>query len=124
MGDHSSIFCIPLLLVGRLNVYFKSDWSQEAPGGFSPADIREAATQFYMGDKSRTSGRHHGMGLYIAESAAQQHGGALMLENASSGAGRGMADIKDDPCIVKGSSFLILLGILTTATILLMSGRI
>jgi signal transduction histidine kinase len=56
--------------------------------GFSPADLREAATQFYMGDQSRTSGQHHGMGLYIAESAAQQHGGSLTLENASSGGGR------------------------------------
>ncbi|SEU09537.1 HAMP domain-containing protein [Paenibacillus sp. NFR01] len=56
--------------------------------GFSAADLREAATQFYMGDRSRTSGRHHGMGLYIAESAAQQHGGTLTLENAPSGGGR------------------------------------
>lgn len=56
--------------------------------GFSAVDLREAATQFYIGDRSRTSGRHHGMGLYIAASAAQQHGGTLALENAPSGGGR------------------------------------
>lgn len=57
--------------------------------GFSPAGLREAASQFYMGDQSRSSGKHHGMGLYIAESAAQQHGGTLKLENAApSGGGR------------------------------------
>ncbi|CAH1195039.1 Phosphotransferase RcsD [Paenibacillus auburnensis] len=57
--------------------------------GFSPADLKEAATQFYRGDQSRTSGKHHGMGLYIAKSAAQLHGGSLTLDNVSpSGGGR------------------------------------
>lgn len=69
----------------RSAVYFTVT---DTGGGFSPADLREAAAQFYMGDRSRTSGRHHGMGLYIAESAAQQHGGSLTLENAASGGGR------------------------------------
>ncbi len=53
--------------------------------GFSPAELREAAAQFYMGDRSRASGRHHGMGLSITESAAQQHGGKLLLENTPAG---------------------------------------
>ncbi|WP_235775294.1 MULTISPECIES: sensor histidine kinase [Paenibacillus] len=57
--------------------------------GFSPADLKEAATQFYRGDPSRSSGNHHGMGLYIAASAAQHHGGTLTLENdASTGGGK------------------------------------
>lgn len=47
--------------------------------GFSSTDLKEAATQFYRGDQSRSSGNHHGMGLYIAESAAQQHGGSLTI---------------------------------------------
>ncbi len=65
--------------------------------GFSPAGLREAATQFYMGDLSRSSGKHHGMGLYIAESAAQQHGGTLTLENAApSGGGRVTVRITPD----------------------------
>lgn len=65
--------------------------------GFSPAGLREAASQFYMGDQSRSSGKHHGMGLYIAESAAQQHGGTLTLENAApSGGAKVTVRIKTD----------------------------
>ncbi|WP_054941599.1 HAMP domain-containing sensor histidine kinase [Paenibacillus ihuae] len=57
--------------------------------GFSPADLKEAANQFYRGDQSRSSGKHHGMGLYIAKSAAQLHGGSLTLDNVSpSGGGK------------------------------------
>lgn len=57
--------------------------------GFSPTDLKEAATQFYRGDQSRSSGNHHGMGLYIAESAAKQHGGSLAIANMpSSGGGK------------------------------------
>lgn len=57
--------------------------------GFSAADLREATNQFYRGDPSRSSGNHHGMGLYIARSVAEQHGGSLRLSNVSpSGGGK------------------------------------
>ncbi|WP_342476395.1 HAMP domain-containing sensor histidine kinase [Paenibacillus sp. FSL H7-0350] len=57
--------------------------------GFSAADLREATNQFYRGDPSRSSGDHHGMGLYIARSVAEQHGGSLSLSNAApSGGGK------------------------------------
>ncbi|AIQ55436.1 ATP-binding protein [Paenibacillus sp. FSL R7-0331] len=47
------------------------------------------------GGTTDISGKHHGMGLYIAESAAQQHGGTLTLENvAPSGGGRVTVRIK------------------------------
>ncbi|MFB8376217.1 HAMP domain-containing sensor histidine kinase [Paenibacillus taichungensis] len=56
--------------------------------GFSPADLKDAANQFYRGDQSRKSGNHHhGMGLYIAQSAAQEHRGSLSLDNVSPSGG-------------------------------------
>lgn len=50
--------------------------------GFSKNDLKEASRQFYMGDKSRTSKFHYGMGLFIAKSIAEQHGGAITIANS------------------------------------------
>jgi len=50
--------------------------------GFSPEAKAHAMEQFYMGDQSRTSKAHYGIGLYLAYSVAKQHGGGLLLENA------------------------------------------
>lgn len=50
--------------------------------GFSPEDLKQASTQFYRGDKSRSSRSHFGMGLFIAKSVAKQHGGALSIANS------------------------------------------
>lgn len=60
--------------------------------GFSPEAKAHAAEQFYMDDQSRTSKAHYGIGLYVASSVAEQHGGGLLLENASD-TGGGMATI-------------------------------
>lgn len=88
---------------GRVALVVRSDGAAvyftvaDTGSGFSAAGLREAASQFYMGDQSRTSGRHHGMGLSIAESAAQQHGGALTLENdAATGGGRVTLSIRNE----------------------------
>ena len=51
-------------------------------GGFTPEALHHAQKQFFMGDKSRTSNMHFGMGLYITSSIIKQHGGQLVLSNS------------------------------------------
>jgi signal transduction histidine kinase len=61
--------------------------------GFSTNDIQQAARQFYMGDKSRTSNAHYGMGLFITNSIAEQHDGKLSIANSTT-TGGGMVTIE------------------------------
>lgn len=51
-------------------------------GGFTPETLHHAQEQFFMGDKSRTSNMHFGMGLYITSSIIKQHDGQLVLSNS------------------------------------------
>jgi len=50
--------------------------------GFSSGDIKSATRQFYMGDSSRASKIHFGMGLYITQSFVKLHGGSLNIANS------------------------------------------
>lgn len=50
--------------------------------GFSSEDIKSATKQLYMGDYSRASKIHYGIGLYIAESIVTLHGGTLHIANS------------------------------------------
>ncbi|MFT5871529.1 MAG: signal transduction histidine kinase [Clostridium sp.] len=50
--------------------------------GFSSEDIKLCTNQFYMGDCSRASKIHFGIGLYIAESFVNLHGGTLHIANS------------------------------------------
>jgi signal transduction histidine kinase len=57
--------------------------------GFSADDLKQATQQFYMGDRSRSSNTHYGMGLFIAKSITEQHKGILTITNSAvSGGGQ------------------------------------
>jgi signal transduction histidine kinase len=51
--------------------------------GFSNIDLKQAQSQFYMGDASRSQSFHYGIGLYIADSIVKQHHGSLHIGNSS-----------------------------------------
>ena len=50
--------------------------------GFSPEALKRATEQFYMGEQSRHSKSHYGIGLYVADSIIAKHGGQLILSNS------------------------------------------
>ncbi|MGG6313666.1 HAMP domain-containing sensor histidine kinase [Paenibacillus macerans] len=50
--------------------------------GFSPEALKRAAEQFYIGDPSRRTDGHYGMGLYITEFIVRLHGGELHIANS------------------------------------------
>lgn len=57
--------------------------------GFSEDALKYGTEQFYMGDLSRHADSHYGIGLFMADLAAKQHGGQLLLENSpETGGGR------------------------------------
>lgn len=51
--------------------------------GFSKADLKQATTQFYMGDSSRNLKNHFGIGLYVTESIVKLHKGILNISNSA-----------------------------------------
>ncbi|MBZ9607493.1 HAMP domain-containing histidine kinase [Clostridium estertheticum] len=50
--------------------------------GFSKGDIKSATKQFYMGDCSRASKSHYGIGLHITQSFVNLHGGTIYIANS------------------------------------------
>lgn len=54
--------------------------------GFSLASLKNATQQFYTEQEER-SGKHYGMGLFIAESVARKHYGQLIIANKVEGCG-------------------------------------
>ena len=55
--------------------------------GFSAEALKHGTEQFFMEDESRNSKSHYGIGLYVAASVAQKHGGRLILENSQATGG-------------------------------------
>lgn len=49
--------------------------------GFSDKALKSATEPFFMDDSSRNSKSHFGIGLFVAHSTCQKHGGDLILEN-------------------------------------------
>lgn len=70
------------LLWGGTVYQVTSDMVSDEGGGFTPEALHHAQEQFFMGDKSRTSNMHFGMGLYITSNIIKQHGGQLVLSNS------------------------------------------
>lgn len=60
--------------------------------GFSDEALKYGAEPFFMGDSSRHSKSHFGIGLFVAHSACQKHGGELILENRSGGECDGVSE--------------------------------
>ncbi|MBP1907667.1 signal transduction histidine kinase [Paenibacillus turicensis] len=56
--------------------------------GFTNEALQQATQLFYMGDKSRSTQGHYGMGLTFAHNIVGLHGGKLTLRNADSGGGQ------------------------------------
>lgn len=48
--------------------------------GFSQEDLQYATTEFYTKQKER-SGKHYGLGLFIAKQVAEKHGGKILIHN-------------------------------------------
>lgn len=57
--------------------------------GFSKEALKHGTEPFFMDDPSRNSKSHFGIGLFVANSVIQEHGGQLTLENsAETGGGK------------------------------------
>lgn len=55
---------------------------EDSGRGFTEEEVKRAFEQFYQGDKSRNSKLHYGMGLFIAKSVTEAHGGRIELGNS------------------------------------------
>jgi signal transduction histidine kinase len=83
----------------KLNILCKDDKIKfsimDTGKGFSNEDLKNIFNKFYRGDKSRsfTTG-HSGLGMYIAKTIVEKHGGNIKAENNSPKGGIIEFDIK------------------------------
>ncbi len=80
--DYSRQEGIVYIEVDYDNKYFNLSITDEGTG-FSDEALQHAHERFFMGEKSRSSKLHFGMGLYIANAIMEQHRGKLILENSN-----------------------------------------
>ena len=72
---------------GKIGIHITEDESrlyfqiEDSGPGFTEEDLMHGTEQFYQGDKSRSSRKHYGMGLFIVQSFVSQQGGRLILSN-------------------------------------------
>ena len=50
--------------------------------GFSTEALKHGTEQFFMSDTSRSGQLHYGIGLFVAKTVAERHGGELILANS------------------------------------------
>lgn len=50
--------------------------------GFTKEALMHGTEQFFMDDTSRSGEAHYGMGLFFAKTAAEKHGGRIVLTNS------------------------------------------
>ena len=55
---------------------------EDTGSGFTKEALLHGTEQFYMGDASRSGGKHYGIGLFSAKTIAEKHGGRISLENS------------------------------------------
>ena len=69
------------IIAGNIDNFLQISIADEG-NGFTPEALHHAQEQFFMGDHSRNSNLHFGMGLYITSSIIKQHNGQLILKNS------------------------------------------
>lgn len=55
---------------------------EDTGNGFTKEALMHGAEQFFMDDTSRSGEAHYGIGLFFAKTAAEKHGGRILLTNS------------------------------------------
>ncbi len=73
---------------GTINIYIEEKNEnlaftiEDTGNGFTKEALLHGAEQFFMDDTSRSGDAHYGIGLFFAKTAAEKHGGRILLTNS------------------------------------------